>query len=64
MANMKVELQFLLAYHTSQLCRWLLTFGRIYWSVFSPERRDNVFIVVVGSNLPVCMVSQPGRKQT
>jgi len=61
---MNVELQYFVAYHTLQFCRWIWTFGRISCSMFSAERGGNIFIDVVGSNLPACMVSQPGRKQT
>jgi hypothetical protein len=64
MVNIKVGLQYRVAYHTLQLCRWLLAFVRIYCSMFSPARGGNVFIDVVGNNLPACMVSQPRRKQT
>jgi hypothetical protein len=63
MPNMKVELQYIVAYHTLQICMWLLTFGRIYWSMFGPERGGNIFIDVVGNNLPACMVLRPGRKK-
>jgi len=64
MAKMKVELQYLVAYHTLQLGRWLLTFGRINCSIFNPDRGSNKFVDVVGNNLPACVMSQTGRQQT